>query len=263
MTADRLAPLHGVRVLVTRPRDQAYALAKAIEKSGGVAIVCPALEIVRPSDAAAALATLRRVREFAAALFVSHNAVEFAFALYPELGEHLSSIKTYAVGEATGLRLIEAGVEQPQWPNSDYGSEALLAMPGLQRTMVNGQQMLIVRGEGGRETLAEGLTERGSVVEYAEVYRRRRATPDLSALQTFPPDIIIATSAEVLDSLTEMFSGAVGMKVMEKPLVVPAARLGEHAIQCGFSGPIAQATSARDADLICACVEWLCATTNG
>ncbi|MGH7270807.1 MAG: uroporphyrinogen-III synthase, partial [Polyangiaceae bacterium] len=58
----RLGPLSGKRVLVTRAREQAGSLAAMLDEQGAVPLVCPAIEIVAPSDPAPFAKALADVR---------------------------------------------------------------------------------------------------------------------------------------------------------------------------------------------------------
>ena len=252
MNASRKAgtTLKGLTILVTRPRAQADKLSREITEHGGKPLICPALEITEVKNPDVPRRTLKRLPEFDLCIFVSRNAVEFALSLHAGMIPTLSTMETFAVGEATGQRLISAGVKQPLWPVAEYSSEGLLGLAELQSERIDSRRALVVRGEGGRETLADGLRERGAMVEYVEVYRRVRTLPNLGTLQKSPPDIIIATSAGVLDSLVETFIDAASL--LSKPLVVPGQRLRVHAMRCGFCGPIVSAATAREGDLVAA-----------
>jgi uroporphyrinogen-III synthase len=48
---------------------------------------------------------------------------------------------------------------------------------------VEGQKILIIRGEGGRETLKNALEEKGAIVNYGECYVRKYVDIDLNRLK--------------------------------------------------------------------------------
>jgi len=68
------------------------------------------------------------------------------------------------------LALNKAGYVVDLLAENGANSEALLAMPEL--AQVNGQRFLIIRGQGGREELANVLRSRGASVDYLDVYKR-------------------------------------------------------------------------------------------
>lgn len=55
-------------------------------------------------------------------------------------------------------------------PEHGYNSEALLDLSELQH--VSQKNIVIIRGENGRNTLANTLEKRGAKVNYQDVYRR-------------------------------------------------------------------------------------------
>src|SRR5210317_2228042 len=72
--ADR--PLHGVGVLVTRPRTQATELVDAIEAQGGTAYCLPVIDIA-PLDELDVRAAAKALDKPDFVIFVSRNAVEY------------------------------------------------------------------------------------------------------------------------------------------------------------------------------------------
>lgn len=112
-------------------------------------------------------------------------------------------------------------------------------MPALQQ--VDGLRVVIFRGQGGREQLAETLRARGAQVGYAEVYRRVRPDNDpewlLDPLRQGEIDIISVTSSEALDNLIEF--GAPELETLQRtPLVVFHQRIADAARRHGFHGPL-------------------------
>ncbi|HSU78326.1 MAG TPA: uroporphyrinogen-III synthase, partial [Burkholderiales bacterium] len=135
--------LAGRGVVITRPRELAEPFARLLERRGARAIVFPAIEI-QPLPAPA---TLARLAEYDVAVFVSPSAVRIALAAQPPWPPRLAA----AVGAGTRRELERAGAQAVIAPTVGADSEALLALPEMQK--LRGKRVLIVRGKGGRELL--------------------------------------------------------------------------------------------------------------
>ncbi len=216
--------LQGRGILITRPREQAQGLAKLIEAAGGRAILFPAIEIQE--------VPLPKLAEFDLAIFVSPTAVKRALAAmkWPQRA------KAAALGRGTQRELERHGIKGIIAPDSGADSEALLAVPELQR--VAGRRIVILRGEGGRSLLGDTLAARGAHVEYAECYRRVRPQTDsgplLTAFAKGAVHAVTVSSAEGLENLVEML-GAAGREYLKKtPLFVPHPRIAAEAKRLGL-----------------------------
>jgi len=216
--------LQGRGILITRPREQAQGLAKLIEAAGGRAILFPAIEIEA--------LPLRELAEFDLAIFVSPTAVKRALAAM----KWPPRAKAAALGRGTQRELERHGIKGVIAPDSGADSEALLAVPELQR--VAGRRIVILRGEGGRSLLGDTLAARGAQVEYAECYRRVRPQTDsgplLAAFASGAVHAVTVSSAEGLENLFEML-GAAGREHLKKtPLFVPHPRIAAEAKRLGL-----------------------------
>ncbi|MEK9133348.1 MAG: uroporphyrinogen-III synthase, partial [Pseudomonadota bacterium] len=102
--------LTGVRVLVTRPRDQAEKLTLLIEGEGGEAIRFPAIEIAEPKDTQALLAVINRLDQFGLAIFISPNAVNRAMNLtLARRGTWPRNVRIACVGRGSARELKHFG----------------------------------------------------------------------------------------------------------------------------------------------------------
>lgn len=223
------APCHlqGLGVLVTRPAEQAQRLGEAIEAAHGRPILLPCVEIAGPADPAAVKAQLKGAGRYDLLVFVSVNAVQHAFDLLPD--SLPASQQIAAVGAATAARLEACGLDATLVPER-FDSEGLLALPQL--ADMTGKRVLILRGNGGRELIADTLRERGAEVDYAEVYQRllpKRSTANLVAGWERWVDAVTVTSGEILDNLFTLLGGDGATKLQQTPLVVVSQRLAEHA----------------------------------
>jgi uroporphyrinogen-III synthase len=251
--------LAGVRVLVTRPRNQAVALARLIEEAGGEAVLFPALEITGPADPAALDRLLDRLGEFDITIFVSRNAARFGLKRLRGLGLALPSrLAVAAVGEGTARVLHELGVVRVLTPAERTDSEGLLAAAALQN--VAGRRVVIFRGQGGRELLAEELRARGALVEYAECYRRLRPAQDvqplLERLARGALDIVTLTSAEALDNLLAMAGEDGAARLRRLPVVVVSARLAAACRAAGFAHEPLVSRAPSDEAIVAALRAW-------
>jgi uncharacterized protein HemX/uroporphyrinogen-III synthase len=216
-------PLRGRGILVTRPAGQAQRLAALVEAAGGRAILFPAIEIEplgRP---------LPPPEEFDLLVFVSPTAVQCAGARVKGSGARVA-----AVGSGTRRELQSLGFADVVAPRDGGDSEALLALPELQQ--VAGKRILIIRGEGGRELLADSLAARGAEVEYFECYRRvvPRADPGplLAAWDRGEVDAVTASSSQAVDNLVGLLGAG---RLAGKPLFTNHARVAERAREAGIT----------------------------
>jgi len=228
--------LNGACVLVTRPEHQAENLSRLIEQRGGIAVRFPALEIVSRDDDRIK-STLENLDGFQWVVFISANAVNFALKANSGKIPRTKSVRFAAVGQATAQAMKMAGLPVDLVPEYGYNSEALLEMPQLQQ--VEGQNCLIVRGEGGREQLATTLRSRGAEVDYLEVYKRiiprMDSSPVAELLAQHRLNVITVTSAEALQNLSLMLGEKNNKLLSLIPLVVVSDRIRCLAADMGFN----------------------------
>jgi uroporphyrinogen-III synthase len=109
-------------------------------------------------------------------------------------------------------------------------------MPQMQ--MLKGQHCLIVRGQGGREELADVLRKKGVTVEYWETYKRIIPnidnSPVTSLLSQNKLDVITITSGEALENLLTMLGKEYHRQLFAIALVVVSDRIRNFATQMGF-----------------------------
>ena len=205
LVSERAGPLHGVRVLVTRPESAARQLAEAFAAEGAVAVCVPAVSIAPVEDTRPAERLRDRLSEVSVAVFTSVNAVDGLFGLMPDAaGDRLPAV-VLAVGRATADALRSRGVPGVHVPSGRLDSEGLLACPQLGPRHVAGRLVALVKGEGGRDLLARELGRRGAAVIEATVYRRRapeRLARRLDRVRE-SVDMVTATSAESLENLLD------------------------------------------------------------
>jgi uroporphyrinogen III methyltransferase / synthase len=162
------------------------------------------------------------------------------------------------VGPGSVAALARQGVHAPAQrvitPPADaadprFDSEALYAAIEAEfgATGLEGRRVLIVRGDGGREWLAERLSAAGAQVEKAAAYRRVLPEPSMQkwervhALLTGEPPVPHAwllTSSEGVRNLNELaydhLTADEIARLKRAPLVCPHPRIAEAARGAGF-----------------------------
>lgn len=214
--------LSGKTILVTRPQEQAEALNGLIRAAGGLPVTFPVIEIKPPAHPARLDGLLARLDQFDLAIFVSPTAVARAWDSITATRRWPNNLRVAAVGQGSARALNERGILDVIAPAAKSDSEALLALPALQD--VAGKRVVIFRGEGGRELLAQTLCERGAQVEYAECYRRAKPAPDIAPLLAQPFSAIVLTSRESLLNFRELL-GAAWPQFKPLPVFVPHERI--------------------------------------
>ncbi len=220
------------KIWITRSEPGATRLADVLEQAGYGAWLGPVLQIeplqLAPIDVAPNLVVV-----------LSEHAAVFGQAL-PWRSWAAAGSQVFAVGERTAGALAPLGVSAIS-PNQS-SSEGLLAEL-LPASTVAGQQVLLLAGEGGRDTLRQELTMRGANVQEMSLYRR---VP--TAQLAVPSDQIggvCVSSGDGLLAAAELW--AKSSSRVEMPVFVPSQRVVElargigwhNAYNCAGAGPAA------------------------
>lgn len=224
----------GLRVLNTRPKDQAPALSARIRAAGGIAIECPALEIHACGDEwISALPDLHTVDQ---AIFVSPNAVRYCFETLRQHAIHWpSSIAITAIGQGSADALRQYQLQAKAIPEK-ADSEHLLMLPNL--LAVADKTILLLKGKGGRKLIADTLLQRGANVTAVSVYER--GMPDhskqfiASLWQDNLVDIILLTSEESMHNVFRMFGKPAHDWLKGKAFLVISERIAKTAASFGI-----------------------------
>lgn len=237
-------PLLGKGIIVTRPDEQADTLCRLIEDAGGTALRLPLIKTEALTDTPDVNRCLSQPAQWDWIIFVSRNAVRYAA---PWLTDWKHECRTAAIGPSTAHTLLSHGIRVDLTPELEFNSESMLEMPEMSH--LNGKNILIVRGKGGREHLASGLVARGASVSYAEVYQRLPARIDpepwrqrqhAGALHT-----LTLTSGEALNHLHEALADLIPTWTQTLPLVAISARIGQLAMDKAWRH-VTAATQASD-----------------
>jgi len=222
--------LAGRGILVTRPEDQAIELAAAIESAGGKAVRFPVIEITGRDRGVVA-------DEFAALpaadiiIFVSRNAAKFG-------GEVCTGAPAVigAIGPSTEAALAARGLAVGIVPEDGFTSEQFLDHPSV--ADVSDKNIIIVRGESGRELLGNELQRRGAIVHYLSAYRRAIMRPSRAAVAEIDDlwrrggiNCTTVLSVETLENLLQLLLPTTIDMLRDTPLVAPGGRVIQTAVR--------------------------------
>jgi uroporphyrinogen-III synthase len=237
-------------LIVTRPRAQAAALVQALRAMGCDAVALPLIDIAPPQDAAPVRAAWGDLPRKALVMFVSANAVEQFFALRPQGAGWPAGLPAAAPGWPLGLpaaatgpgtaaALLAAGVPAadvvaPPDDGGRFDSEALWAQ--IESRPWAGAAVLVVRGEAGRDWLAERFAAAGAQVAFVAAYRRLAPQPDAQGLALLHAALArpqahawLFSSSEAVQRLGELAAGmAPSLAAGAAPVWARASALATH-----------------------------------
>ena len=227
--------LSGAGVIITRPAGQCEVLAEMMEQAGGMPVILPSMSIQPTSAASRWPPELPPIDQYQVIIFISQNAVR--------LGAHYlvnNAAGLAAVGPSTARSLEALGHPVSVSPGEGFSSEALLQHPSLQN--LRDQRVLIVRGVGGKELLAQGLQARGAKVDYLEVYCRSQVQVSRDhlegvrgLLEAGKIRFVTATSAQTLENTLQLLGPQAKRLLKSAQLVSASERVIEMAGELGIS----------------------------
>ena len=237
MTAN---PLSSIGIAITRPIDQAKKLSALIEQAGGTPILFPLIAITPLKDYSQFEAVISEIKTYDWAIFISSNAVQNGMPRIVKRGIP-PNLKFAAIGPVTSKELIGFGVKNVLSPKDRFDSESLLALPEIRD--VKNKKVMIVRGVGGRDVLAESLISRGAQVSFAECYQRENPQTNCDLLAQLYTEKklhgIVVTSSEAMRHLLDLAGDADWLRNIT--LFVNHARIAELPQQMGLKALIADA----------------------
>ncbi|MCF4995640.1 uroporphyrinogen-III synthase [Pseudomonas syringae] len=226
----------GWRLLLTRPADDCAALAETLGEHGVFGNCLPLLDIVPLPVSGTMRRVIATIGTCSAVIVVSKPAARIAVDLLKAHGPASLTLPWFSVGAATAQILRDHGLDV-SFPDDGDDSEALLQLPRLRDAVSRpGARVLILRGEGGRELLAERLRELGASVEYLALYRRD--------LPTYAPheltrrveaerlNAVVVSSGQGFEHLRQL-AGDAWPRIAQLPLFVPSPRVAEQARAAG------------------------------
>jgi uroporphyrinogen III methyltransferase/synthase len=268
--------------VLTRPAGQSDSLLAALAQEGIAALEFPLIDIAPVADDAPLGAALAALERYALVIFVSPNAIDRALARLKTGWPH--DVPIGVVGPGSVAALARHGIAppdqhvicpafasatasadassracaaaQPEQGDTEarFDSEALFAALDAQIGIASlaGRRVLIVRGDGGREWLADRLREAGAQVEPVAAYRRvlpapaRETWDAVRRLLAGAPHAWLVTSSEGVRNLAALaeahLSEAEQAQLKAAACVAPHPRIAETARALGFdrittSGP--------------------------
>ncbi|PXW96618.1 uroporphyrinogen-III synthase [Sphaerotilus hippei] len=165
-------------LVVTRPQPQADAWVRDLAARGQPAVALPLMRIeALEADGPVLRSAWRTLAQHRLVMFVSPNAVLQFFAGRPAAAPWPADTRAAATGPGTEAALLQCGVpagliDAPAHDAERFDAETLWQQV-LARRDWTGAQVLIVRGEDGRDWLAQRLCAAGAGVDLLAAYRRQ------------------------------------------------------------------------------------------
>lgn len=224
MNLDAERSLPGIKVVVTRSREQNPALQELLESRGAEVVSLPTLRFVAVSPTDTLRELLLAHRNYTHVVFTSQVAVKFFAKLCRDQGmppDRWRHATMAAVGAATA-----AALENHGWTSSytaEGGSSEALARELFSRGHLDSDHhVLIPQSAIARPEIEEVLTNAGIQVTAVSIYEPTTEAPECAASflsfvkSGVPPDAILFASPSAVKAFLEL-TGAPGEQFLERP----------------------------------------------
>jgi uroporphyrinogen III methyltransferase/synthase len=227
-------PLFGQRIVITRPQEEAYRAAAALEFLGADVLLAPTVEVRPITDPTALDGAIDRLADYEWLVFTSANGVRFFLRRLEERGRDLRAmghLKLAAIGPTTSEALAGYHLRADLVPKS-YRSESLAE--ALSQTAA-GCKILLARADRGRTLLKDEL-ELVADIDQVAVYHNADVT-------SLPPSIVDEIVDGTVDWIT-LTSSAITERLHELLPESARRRIG-HETRLASLSPVTTATAAR------------------
>lgn len=205
-------PLLGRTVVVTRAREQASDIAKALAELGAQVLECPGIEIQPLADYSACDAAIQHLGQYAWLVFTSVNGVKYFWQRLVQAGldsRAIGKAKIAVIGPATAQALTQKGINADLMPET-YVAEGIIKAMREKAGDLKGQRILLPRAEKARNVLPEELAKCGAQVDVVPMYRampaRTRVDEVRNALAAGRLDCISFGSSSTVENFLDLIS---------------------------------------------------------
>jgi len=205
---DKVLPLKGKRIVITRTIEQSRESAEAFIQLGAKVIIFPTLDIVPPSSWKSFDDVLLNEKKIDFIIFTSAHAVKMFIKRSEELERKLNfnKIKIVAVGNKTAAVCQKQGLPVNIIPNKFSGEGVINE---LSKFNLKDKIIFIPQSAIGREELPEGLEEQGAIIRTAPVYNvalpeRDTIKDRIEELKNDQPDLFIFTSPSTFKNFLQI-----------------------------------------------------------
>ena len=267
-------------IVITRPSGQARqlieVLTQAIEKSGVAQrslpeiLSLPLLTIIPKDDEQLADHIASSLKDADLAIFVSPNAIESVMRLlerdWQDFSKKVIPIGVMGGSSALALKNHGIGVEDNPTPvfmprnNEQWDSEGLWAELQELKWDWPTKKIIIFKGEGGRDWLADTLKQAGATVEAISTYTRVPLSIDNPAwhaiqVMDFSKSLWVLTSSEAVRYLGSITKEQLTQNLQSAAALCPHHNIADAARAIGFGDVFT--TESGDTALIKATLAWL------
>lgn len=176
-----------------------------VQSLGAKTVELPTIHITWPDDLTDLDEALTHLSRYQWLIFSSVNGVTHFWQRLLALNmapESIAPIKIGAIGPATASQLTALGLAVTDLPR-EYIAEALVETI----EPVAGQRILIPTADIARPTLADGLRQKGAIVDQVTAYQTRPATaPADLAARLAQVNILTFTSSSTVDNFGQMLN---------------------------------------------------------
>lgn len=228
-----------MKILITRPRNQADSFAEALTTAGFEPVFFPVIEI-RPFEENIALdRAIAKLDCYDWVIFTSVNGVNAFFRRLPSpFQRDVKRVKFATIGPKTAQALEARGVH-PDFVPEEYVAEAIL--PGLGD--LRGRWILLPRAEIARKALPESIAAAGGVTHEIAVYQTVLAESDPNGLASLRAgvDAIAFTSPSTVKNFVQIVrrEGLDPLYLPNNPIIVCIGPITHEAVaEEGFASSI-------------------------
>lgn len=212
-----------MHILITRPEGKGTELALELQQAGYQTTLCPVLTLDYLTVNSSELAPLENADKI---IFISQDAVHALLKLTPTINK---AAQLYAVGQQTADAVYEAFGRRAAVPKQ-HDSEGLLELKTLQDVELS--NIVLVKGEGGRTTIAKTLKQRGALLNQLVVYKRSAIESEpgkwMDHWQTIDVEGIVITSNAAVDAIFNGLNKPQLAWLKERKFFVASERIADY-----------------------------------